>query len=87
MQYWYNITTGKVETDENRSQNDQVMGPYATEAEAEAALATARSRTEKWDEEDREWDDWGVGSGSAGGGSGAGGSSSGGSWSDADLED
>ena len=31
------------------------MGPYGSEAEARNALATARARTEKWDEEDRAW--------------------------------
>lgn len=62
MPYWYNITTGKVESDEERSRNDQVMGPYDSEAEAAAALATARTRTEEWDEDDREWEDWGEGS-------------------------
>lgn len=56
MPYWYNITTGAVENDENRSRNDNVMGPYATEEEASRALETARERTEKWDEEDREWE-------------------------------
>lgn len=68
MQYWFNINTGQVETDETRSQNEQVMGPYATAEEAANALEAARARTEKWDEEDREWEE--------------GGSSSGGSWSD-----
>lgn len=77
MQYWYNITTGKVETDDNRSQNDQVMGPYDSEAEAAAALETARANTERWDEEDREWEEWGEGS--TGG--------SGGSWGDDEGED
>lgn len=62
MPYWYNITTGKVETDEERSRNDEVMGPYDTHEEAAGALASARTRTEKWDEEDREWEDWGEGS-------------------------
>ena len=32
--YWYNIATKQVETDDNRSRNDDVMGPYETEAEA-----------------------------------------------------
>lgn len=59
MQYWYNIRKGCVETDEDRSQNDEVMGPYDTPEEAAAALATARANTERWDEEDREWDEWG----------------------------
>jgi hypothetical protein len=31
------------------------MGPYATEAEAAAALETARRRTRQWDEDDHEW--------------------------------
>ncbi|MCA1782503.1 MAG: methionine aminopeptidase [Dermatophilaceae bacterium] len=59
VQYWYNIRKGCVESDENRSQNDDVMGPYDTPDEAEAALATARAKTERWDDEDREWEDWG----------------------------
>ena len=82
MQYWYNITTGKVETDDNRSQNDQVMGPYDSEAEAAAALETARANTERWDEEVREWDDWGEGSSGSGGSGG-----SGGSWGDDEGND
>lgn len=57
MQYWFNIKTGQVETDETRSQNERVMGPYATAEEAAKALEIARARTEKWDEEDREWKD------------------------------
>lgn len=62
MQYWYNIETGKVETDETRSRNDEVMGPYASEDEAASALESARAKTEKWDEEDREWEERGSGS-------------------------
>lgn len=73
MQYWYNIRTGAVESDEHRSQNDDVMGPYATEAEAAAALATARARTERWDDEDREWEERGA--------------TAGGSWSADEGED
>lgn len=60
MSYWYNVTTGEVETDENRSRGDQVLGPYETEAEAREALARARANTERWDEEDKEWDDRGA---------------------------
>ena len=73
VQYWYNIRKGCVETDENRSQNDDVMGPYDTHEEAAAALATARANTERWDEEDREWEERG--------------STSGGSWSSDRGED
>lgn len=55
MSFWYNVDTGQVETDENRSRGAKIMGPYTTEAEARTALEKARARTEKWDEEDREW--------------------------------
>ena len=30
MPYWYNVDTGQVETDDNRSQDDKVLGPYPT---------------------------------------------------------
>lgn len=53
MSFYYNITTGQVEQDDdNRSRNADVMGPYATEEEARNALATARANTEKWDAQD-----------------------------------
>lgn len=61
MAYWYNVSTGQVESDENRSQNAEVMGPYDTEGEAASALATAREKTEKWDEEDRREKEWPAG--------------------------
>ena len=60
MSFWYNVDTGQVETDENRSRGEQVLGPYATEAEARAALETAHARTEKWDAEDRAWNQRGA---------------------------
>ncbi|QGN57035.1 methionine aminopeptidase [Nostocoides sp. HKS02] len=57
MAYWYNLTTGTVESDENKSQSDDLMGPYGSEAEAAKALDTARQRTEAWDEEDKAWEE------------------------------
>jgi hypothetical protein len=57
MPYWYNVASGQVETDETRSKGEDVMGPYETEAEAARALDTARERTERWDEEDRKWEE------------------------------
>ncbi len=63
MAYWFNVDTRQVETEDNRSQGDHVMGPYATEAEAARALETAREKTEQWDAEDREWDEGGPKSG------------------------
>lgn len=55
MSFWYNVDTGQVETDDNRSRGEQVLGPYATEAEARAALDTAHKKTEAWDAADRAW--------------------------------
>ena len=60
MPYWYNVDTKQVETDENRSQNANVMGPYDTHEEAAAALETAAARTAEWDEEDRAWEERGA---------------------------
>ena len=61
MAYWFNIETQQVETDDNRSQGADVMGPYETEAEAAGALATARAKTEAWDEQDRKDKEWETG--------------------------
>jgi hypothetical protein len=57
MVFWYNVETGKVEPDETKSRGEDLMGPYETEAEAARALETARERTERWDEEDRAWEE------------------------------
>jgi hypothetical protein len=63
VSYWYNTATGQVETDEDRGQAKDVMGPYETREEAARALQTAHERTEKWDEEDRQWNARGSASG------------------------
>lgn len=52
MKYWFNVTTGKVETDDNRSKAAHLLGPYDSIEAAAAALETVRQRNEKWDEED-----------------------------------
>ncbi|GAA2746421.1 hypothetical protein GCM10009868_31770 [Terrabacter aerolatus] len=66
MSFWYNVDTGQVETDDNRSRGEQVLGPYATEAEAQAALETAHKKTEQWDSQDRDWNERGTGGSGAG---------------------
>lgn len=33
------------------------LGPYASEAEAERALQTVAERNDRWDEEDRAWNE------------------------------
>lgn len=60
MAYWFNVDSGKVETDETRSRGEDVMGPYETEEEAARALEIAREKTERWDEEDRAWEEGNV---------------------------
>ena len=57
MPYWFNVDSGQVETDATRSRDANVLGPYDTEEAASNALSHARENTEKWDAEDREWDE------------------------------
>lgn len=57
MAYWFNVESGRVETDDTRSRGEVVLGPYETEAQAWQALETAHRRTEEWDAEDQEWDE------------------------------
>ena len=54
-QFWFNTRTGQVETDEDKGQGKDLMGPYPSREEAARALDTAQRRTEAWDEEDRRW--------------------------------
>lgn len=46
--FWYDLSTGQVDEGHRRG-SARLMGPYATRAEAERALETARARTEAWD--------------------------------------
>jgi hypothetical protein len=57
MAYWYNVSSGQVESDDNKSKGEDLLGPYASQEEAANALQTARERTEKWDAEDRQWEE------------------------------
>ncbi len=57
MAYWFNVSSGQVESDDNKSQSDDLMGPYDSQEEAANALQTARERTEKWDAEDKAWEE------------------------------
>lgn len=53
-QYWFNITTKQVEVG-HQSDWRQLMGPYASYAEAANALSQATARTAAWEEDDRDW--------------------------------
>jgi len=55
QQFWFNTRTGRVETDYDKSQSKDLLGPYPTQADAEQALSKAAQRTESWDEDDRKW--------------------------------
>jgi hypothetical protein len=61
VQWWYNVTSGQVERDDERGPGGDLMGPYDTQEAAEQALQTARDRTEQWDAQDREWEQRGSG--------------------------
>ncbi len=57
MSYWFNVNTGQVEQDGSTEAKDHLMGPYASEEEARGALAKAKENTERWDAEDKEWEE------------------------------
>ena len=44
MAYWFNVTTGAVEDDLNKSPVDRLMGPFDTYAAAAASIAPAAMR-------------------------------------------
>lgn len=60
MAFWYNVSTGQVEDDANKSPQDRLLGPFDAYAAAEQALLHARENTERWDAEDKAWDDAGL---------------------------
>ena len=57
MAFWFNVRTGQVEDDANKSPQDQLMGPFDSYAAAELALSHAKENTERWDAEDKAWED------------------------------
>ena len=55
-EYYFNTRTRMVEKG-RQSAWEHLMGPYATEAEAQKALEIAQQRVDEWDEADAEWED------------------------------
>lgn len=55
MPFWYNVSTRQVESEENRGPASELLGPFDTRAEAEAALESAHERIEQADREDATW--------------------------------
>ena len=60
MSYWFNVNTGVVEDDASKSPVDRLMGPFDTYAAASQALSHAKDNTERWDAEDKAWDENGL---------------------------
>lgn len=54
--WWYNTRTGEVEHGEV-SRSIERLGPYPDEASARNALEIARTRTQRADADDAEWED------------------------------
>jgi hypothetical protein len=55
--FWFNLRTREVQTDDDKGQARDLLGPYPTAEAARNALAGAAERTEAWDEADRRWRD------------------------------
>ncbi|SDZ83644.1 hypothetical protein SAMN02910418_00343 [Bowdeniella nasicola] len=55
-EYYYVIATGEVEEGRQSGASGR-MGPYPTREAAEHAMQIAKERNEKWEEEDREWNE------------------------------
>jgi len=60
MAFWFNVNTREVEDDVSKSPMDRLLGPFDTRAAAEQALSRARENTERWDAEDKAWEDDGL---------------------------
>ena len=63
MPFWFNVRTKKVEAhdDPARARSADLMGPYATKEEAAVAVERAAERTARWEDEEREEDEWATG--------------------------
>jgi len=53
--YFWCLRHHRVETDANKCSGAHLLGPYATEAEAAAALERVAERNATWDAEDARW--------------------------------
>lgn len=55
-QYYWCVSHGRVETDDNVCAAVNRLGPFASVEQAEHALDRVRQRNESWDAEDARWD-------------------------------
>lgn len=51
--------TGEVELGPQSPMQNR-LGPYATREDAEKALEIAKKRNKKWEDQDRDWNNWGT---------------------------
>ncbi|ANS77531.1 hypothetical protein SGUI_0135 [Serinicoccus hydrothermalis] len=60
MEYWFNTKSGTVQRgdDPELARSGDLMGPYGSEEEASRAYEIAAEKTEKWDDAEREDDNW-----------------------------
>jgi len=56
-EFWYNVNTHQVE-EGAQSDWSQLLGPFGTREEAQAAMARVRANNEAADAEDERDDDW-----------------------------
>jgi hypothetical protein len=56
-QFFWCLNHNRVESGDDLCRSDERLGPFSDRAGAERALETVRERNEKWDAEDRRWDD------------------------------
>lgn len=56
-EYWFNTRTGKVEYGK-QSIDSELLGPFATEAEASRALDKLQENAKKWADEDELEEEW-----------------------------
>jgi hypothetical protein len=58
MNYWFCLKHNRVESDEEiDSKGDDRVGPYPSAERAANWREEFAARNERWDEEDREWED------------------------------
>ena len=55
QEWYYNTVTGEVELGPQSPMQNR-LGPYATREDAEIA----KKRNKKWEDQDRDWNNWGT---------------------------
>jgi len=56
VQWYWSLTEERAVRADERGPSDEVLGPYASEAEAVNWKQKAEARNEAWEQADREWE-------------------------------